>query len=300
MKKILCMLLILATCAGGAPAFAKTEAKNTDGYTVISGKGKLSNYTNVSPSPFTEDSTNISYVAITSGITNIGNNTFKDCNYLRDVLIPSSVTTIGSQSFANCESLTKVVIPYGVTHIMSYAFAGCRNLTEVYIPDSVTIIGESAFYGCDNLTVYAGENSTAKSYCDIENIKWQKTEKIQNTISDVLQDIKIIINGKELVYKYPVVMKNNTTMIPLRSIFEAVGCSVWWDDSTKTAYASKDGITAGLKTGSDQITVNGEGRTLATPTSLICDNTMVHIRAVEHLGAKVEWNGEAKVINITY
>ena len=299
MKKTLCMLLTIAAFAVTAPAYAKTEAKNTDGYTVISGEGKLSNYTNIAPSPFTEDKENISYVAITSGITNIGNNIFKDCIYLRDVLIPSSVTTIGSQSFANCESLTKAVIPYGVTHIMSYAFAGCRNLTEVYIPDSVTLIGESAFYGCNNLTVYAGENSTAKTYCHAENIKWQKSERVHNTISDVLQDVKIIINGQELSYKYPVIMKNSTTMIPLRSIFEAVGCSVWWDDSTKTAFASKGEITLGLKTGSDQITVNGESKTLATPTSLICDNTMVHIRAVEHLGIQVEWNGETKTINIT-
>ncbi len=300
MRKIISTLLAFVICSSSLPAFAKTEAKNTDGYTVISGDGKLSNYTNLSPSPFTEDSANISYVAITSGITNIGNNIFKDCDYLRDVLIPSSVSTIGSQSFAGCDSITKVIIPYGVTHIMSYAFIDCKNLKEVYIPDSVTIIGESAFYGCDNLTVYAGENSAVKSYCETDNINYIKVEKIQNTVWDVLQDIKIIINGAEFSYKYPVVMNNSTTMIPLRNIFEAVGCSVWWDDSTKTAFASKDGITLGLKTGSDIISVNGQEKILATPTSLMCDNTMVHIRAVEHLGIDVEWNGDTRTITITY
>ncbi len=300
MKKIISTLLAFAICSAPLAALAKTEAKNTDGYTVISGEGKLSNYTNLEPSPFTNDSTNISYVAITSGITNIGNNTFKDCDYLRDVLLPSSVTTIGSQSFAGCDSLTKVIIPYGVTHIMSYAFIDCKNLQEVYIPDSVTIIGESAFYGCDNLTIYAGENLAVKSYCQNDNIRYVKTDKVQNVVSDVLQDIKIIINGAEFSYKYPVVMKNSSTMIPLRNIFEAVGCSVWWDDSTKTAYASKGDVTLGLKTGSDIISVNEQEKTLATPTSLICDNTMVHIRAVEHLGINVEWNGDTRTINISY
>ena len=300
MKKTLSALLILAMCTGGLTAFAKTEAKNTDGYTVISGEGKLSNYTNIEPSPFTNDSANISYVAVTSGITNIGNNTFKNCDYLRDVLLPSSVTTIGSQAFADCDSLTRVIIPYGVTHIMSYAFINCKNLKEVYIPDSVTIIGESAFYGCDNLTIFAGDNPAVKSYCQNDNIIYTKVDKIQNVVSDVLQDIKIIINGAELSYKYPVVMKNSTTMIPLRSIFEAVGCTVWWDDSTKTAYASKGDIKLGLKTDSDIISVNEQEKILATPTSLICDNTMVHIRAVEHLGIDVEWNGDTRTITITY
>ena len=300
MKKIISVLLAFAICSASATVLAKTEAKNTDGYTVISGEGKLSNYTNLEPSPFTNDSSNISYVAITSGITNIGNNTFKNCDFLRDVLLPSSVTTIGSQSFANCDSLTKVIIPYGVTHIMSYAFIDCKNLKEVYIPDSVTIIGESAFYGCDNLTIYAGENTAVKSYCQNDNVKYVKVDKIQNVVSDVLQDIKIIINGAEFSYKYPVVMKNSTTMIPLRNIFEAVGCSVWWDDSTKTAYASKGDIKLGLKTGSDMISVNGQEKILATPTSLICDNTMVHIRAVEHLGIDVEWNGDTRTIKISY
>ena len=300
MKKTLSALLILAMCTVGLTAFAKTEAKNTDGYTVISGEGKLSNYTNIEPSPFTNDSANISYVAVTSGITNIGNNTFKNCDYLRDVLLPSSVTTIGSQAFADCDSLTRVIIPYGVTHIMSYAFINCKNLKEVYIPDSVTIIGESAFYGCDNLTIFAGDNPAVKSYCQNDNIIYTKVDKIQNVVSDVLQDIKIIINGAELSYKYPVVMKNSTTMIPLRSIFEAVGCTVWWDDSTKTAYASKGDIKLGLKTDSDIISVNEQEKILATPTSLICDNTMVHIRAVEHLGIDVEWNGDTRTITITY
>ena len=300
MKKILSTLLAFAICSAPLTAFAKTEAKNTDGYTVISGAGKLSNYTNLQPSPFTNDSTNISYVAITSGITNIGNNTFKNCDYLRDVLLPSSVTTIGSQSFANCDSLTKVIIPYGVTHIMSYAFIDCKNLQEVYIPDSVTIIGESAFYGCSNLTVYAGENEAVKSYCQSNNIRYVKIDKVQNVVSDVLTDVKIIINGNDFTYKYPVVMKNSTTMIPLRNIFEAVGCSVWWDDNTKTAFASKGDITLELKTDSDIISVNGYKKILATPTSLICDNTMVHIRVVEHLGANVEWDGDTRTIKISY
>ena len=281
-------------------AGAATEATNVDGYIVISGDGKIKDFTNSIKSPFTEDFQNVSYLAVLSGINSIGNNNFKHCTLLRDIVLPSTVHTIGSQAFAGCESLTKVIIPYGVTNIMNYAFVDCKNLREVYIPDSVVMVGESAFYGCENLTVYAGKDSCMKNYCATDNINIQLADSGHNTIVDVLNDVKIIINGVELSYKYPVVMRNSSTLIPLRSIFEATGCTVSWDDSTKTAYASKNGITVGLKTESDIITVNGAQKNLATATTLMCDNTMVHIRAVEYLGMNVDWNGETRTITITY
>ena len=299
-KKIICTILAISAFAAPTCTYAATEATNIDGYIVLSGDGKIKNFTNAIKSPFTEDYINVSYVAAMSGITTIGNNTFKGCTILRDIVLPSTVHTIGSQAFADCISVTKVVIPYGTTNIMNYAFAGCMSLQEVYIPDTVTMIGESAFYGCKNLTVYASESSYAKKYCADEGIRFQSAGKSHNIISDVLQDVKIIINGNELSYKYPVVMRNSSTLIPLRSIFEATGCKVAWDDSTKTAYASKNGVTVGLKTESDIITVNGRQEKLATSTTLMCDNTMVHIRAVEHLGMNVDWNGETRTIIITY
>ncbi len=299
-KKIICLALCVAAFGSQLTAGAATEASNIDGYTIISGDGKIKDFSNKTKSPFTEDFQNISYLAVMSGVSYIGNNTFKDCSVLRDIILPSTVHTIGSQAFADCESLTKIIIPYGVTNILNYAFINCKNLREIYIPDTVVMVGESAFYGCDNLTVYAGKDSCMQNYCAADNINIRTVDSGHNVIMDVLQDVKIIINGNELSYRYPVVMKNSNTLIPLRSIFEATGCSVGWDDSTKTAYASKGGITLGLKTESNVITVNGLARNLATPTTLLCDNTMVHIRAVEHLGMNVEWNGETRTITITY
>lgn len=299
-KKTACLLLTAIMINSGIYANASTEASNHNGYTVISGTGKIKDFSNSSKSPFTEDSSNISYVAMMSGVSSVGNNAFKNCNVLRDVIFPSSIREIGSQAFADCNSLSTVVIPYGVTYIMNYAFINCKNLKEVYIPDTVNMVGESAFYGCENLTVYAGASSVMQEYCKKDNINIVTVDGIQNTVVDVLDDVKIYINGTELEYNYPVVMKNSTTLIPLRSIFEAVGCVVAWDDITKTAYAEKGGITLALKTKTDSIFVNGKEQKLATPTTLMCDNTMVHIRAVEHLGIKVEWDGNSRTINITY
>lgn len=298
-KKLICFLLLTGILCSGITTYAATEASNINGYTIISGTGKIKNFSNSNKSPFTEDNSNISYVAMMSGVSNIGNNSFKNCTYLRDVIIPSSVREIGSQAFAGCSELSRIVIPYGVTYIMNYAFIDCKNLKEIYIPDTVTMVGESVFYGCENLTVYASANSCVKSVCETDNINFVATDKTTNTVVDVLNDVKITINGAELDYNLPIVMKNSMTMIPLRSIFEAVGCTVVWDDSTKTAYAEKDGNVLVLKTDSNTAYLNGIEQKLSLPTTLMCDSTMVHIRAVELLGINVEWNGEARTISIT-
>jgi len=284
----------------GSYALAEVKTNNINGYYTFSGNDKIKDYSNSNPSPFTEEKDSVNYAAIMTGIRGIGNNAFKYCTSLRDVVIPSSVTYIGSQAFAGCSWLSSVVIPYGVTRIDNYAFIDCKNLKTVYLPDSVTIIGESAFYGCDNLTVYAGSDSCVNTYAETDKIKVVHTDNEQNSIIDVLDTVKIVINGTELEQKYPVIMKNQMTLIPLRTIFEAVGCTVTWDDATKTAYASKNGISLGFKTNSSEIVSQTGVQYLDTPTALICDNTMVHIRAVEKFGINVEWNGETKTILISY
>lgn len=300
MKKIISILLALNILGAYASAAEKVSAVNKDGYVTLTGSDNLKDYSNKTPSPFTEDSENVNFVMAMTGITGIGNNAFTYCTALGDAVLPSTVRYIGSQAFAGCTSLTSVIIPYGVTQIRNYAFTDCKNLRSVYIPDTVTIIGESAFYGCDNLTIYAGEGSCARTYAQSEGIPIEYVSGEQNQIIDVLNNVKIIINGSELSLKYPVVMKNNMTMIPLRTIFEAVGCVVTWNSAEQTAYAVKNGESLGFRIGSAEVISGAGTEWLATPSALICGNTMVHIRAVEKLGMNVSWDGSQQTITITY
>ena len=70
------------------------------------------------------------------------------------------VTAIGEEAFKGCIGLENVVIPDGVEEIGEGAFAGCTNLASVAIPASVTSIccleGDmwslNAFGGCGGLT----------------------------------------------------------------------------------------------------------------------------------------------------
>ncbi|MCL2137669.1 MAG: leucine-rich repeat domain-containing protein [Coriobacteriia bacterium] len=81
-------------------------------------------------------------------VTEIGDYTFRDSNYLTSVVM-SHVSEIGCGAFHSCTGLTRVEMPT-VTEIGDAAFCGCTGLTRVEMP-TVTEIGDAAFCGCTSL-----------------------------------------------------------------------------------------------------------------------------------------------------
>jgi len=74
---------------------------------------------------------------VPEGVTQIGDNAFADCFYLKSITLPSTITTIGTLAFLRCISLETVIIPESVTRITfrtnpfisGSAFSGCISLT---------------------------------------------------------------------------------------------------------------------------------------------------------------------------
>lgn len=137
-----------------------------NGTLTISGSGAMDNYCYSQDlsrprieRPWGFDNT-ITVVQIEAGVTSIGDDAFRHCEYLTSVTIPSSVTRIGDCAFGDCPSLTSVTIPDSVTSIGHLAFAGFEDssgLTSVTIGSGVTSIGDSAFDCCFDLAdVYYG------------------------------------------------------------------------------------------------------------------------------------------------
>ena len=97
--------------------------------------------------------------------------------------IPNNVTTIGDDAFRYCDILTNIMIPDSVTSIGYYAFQYCDSLTSIMIPDSVTSIGYYAFNNCDSLaSVVIGKgiakiDSGAFSYNNLKNVYYVGTEE---------------------------------------------------------------------------------------------------------------------------
>lgn len=112
--------------------------------------------------------------------------------------------------------------------------------------------------------------------------------------------ISVVVNQKALVFPVPPVLKNGTTLVPLREIFEALGAQVKWDQATKTVTAIKGKTTVKLAIGSTQASVGNQQIRLTQAAQIIEGKTFVPLRFVsEALGAKVEWNAQTKVITIT-
>ncbi len=84
-------------------------------------------------------------------VTAIGNDAFRESDFLTSAVIPSGVTVIGAGAFYRCFRMEKVSIRGAVTSIGLGAFMG-TSLTGVVIPASVTEIGTWAFAECFKLS----------------------------------------------------------------------------------------------------------------------------------------------------
>ena len=76
--------------------------------------------------------TALKYQGRTMNVTNIQNESFKNCKVITSCIIGNRVTNIGECAFENCRDLTSVTIPNSVTTIGKRTFAGCNSLEYVF------------------------------------------------------------------------------------------------------------------------------------------------------------------------
>src|SRR5690606_26226159 len=109
--------------------------------------------------------------------------------------------------------------------------------------------------------------------------------------------IKIYIDGKVLETDQAPLLINNSTFVPLRSIFEALNAQILWNQQTKTVTAMKRDTTIVLQIGSKTATVNNKTVTLDAPGRIINNRTLVPVRFVsEALGEEVLWNQKSQSV----
>lgn len=112
-------------------------------------------------------------------------------------------------------------------------------------------------------------------------------------------NITIYVDGEAQSYSNQAIFENGNTLVPLRGIFEELGATVTWEQSTQSITAKKGDITVWLQLGSTQTKVNDVAKTIAVPAKAINGTTLVPLRFIsEALGATVEWHGETQSITI--
>ncbi len=113
-------------------------------------------------------------------------------------------------------------------------------------------------------------------------------------------DIKILIDGERFESETSPIIKDGTTLVPLRDIFEKLGADVAWDDNTRSAQAVYEDITIKIFPDNGIFLKNGEELALGVPPLIINNRILVPLRAVaESFGYSVVWRGEDYTVSIS-
>lgn len=112
-------------------------------------------------------------------------------------------------------------------------------------------------------------------------------------------NITVTINGSQMSFPQPPVMRNNSVFVPMRAIFERLGATVAYSNGDINA-TTRNGRGVHLHIGSRQATIGGQNMTLSTAPFVIAGVTEVPLRFVaQSLGAAVNWNGNTDTVSIT-
>ena len=112
--------------------------------------------------------------------------------------------------------------------------------------------------------------------------------------------ITVTLNGKPLDFDVMPQIIDNRTMVPMRTIFEAMGATVDWDENTQTITAMKGSTKVVMQIQKSDMKVNDQTILLDAFPQIINSRTFVPIRAVaESFDAKVLWDSEKQAVAIT-
>ena len=116
-------------------------------------------------------------------------------------------------------------------------------------------------------------------------------------------DVTVKLNGRKINFDQPPIIKNNRTLVPMRAIFEAMGCEVEWyeEEQMVDVYLDDENIMTLWIGEYEMWTVNNDMIELDVPPQVLNWRTLVPVRAIsESIGATVEWSEYSQTVTITY
>ncbi|WP_253298195.1 stalk domain-containing protein [Paenibacillus sp. MSJ-34] len=112
--------------------------------------------------------------------------------------------------------------------------------------------------------------------------------------------VTVIIDGKVQQFPQSAVVKDGSTLVPLRGIFEALGAKVLWNEASHSVTATKGDTVIKLTVDQRTAYINDRAIELSAQAQTLNGSTMVPLRFVsEALGADVKWNGDTYTATIT-
>jgi hypothetical protein len=152
--------------------------------------------------------------------------------------------------------------------------------------------GKSAGGGSSSNNSQSGKSSGSSG-----NSSSQKTSGNKKTYQSA--NISVYYNGTKLTFEQEPVMVDDTTMVPMRDIFETLGAAIDWNAGTQTVIARKGDAEIKITIGSKTAYVNGASVNVTPEAMIVEGKTMVPLRFVsEALGVTVEWDSAARKVTL--
>jgi len=148
---------------------------------------------------------------------------------------------------------------------------------------------------------YHNGNSGSGSSSGGQSSYTQPTTAIQ---APALTKVAVYLNNVKQSYTPSAYMKNGTTLVPMKPIFEALGATISYDNATKKVTATKVGKKIVIGVGNKTAYVDANGTTstisLSHPAEVYQGTTMVPLRFVSQaLGAEVTFDEAKLTVYIT-
>ncbi len=112
-------------------------------------------------------------------------------------------------------------------------------------------------------------------------------------------NVCVYLNGEKIAFDVQPQIINGRTLVPMRKIFEELGATVDWDDSTQTAIGTKENTVVKFTINDYTMYKNESEKALDVPAQLIDGRTLIPLRAVsEAFDCQVGWDGNDSIVSI--
>ncbi|QKS71281.1 copper amine oxidase N-terminal domain-containing protein [Paenalkalicoccus suaedae] len=111
--------------------------------------------------------------------------------------------------------------------------------------------------------------------------------------------VSVILNGEPLVTDVQARVENGTTLVPMRSIFQALDANVIWNQQDRTIRATRGESVINLTIDNQTALVNSQPTQLRVAPKVISGTTLVPLRFItESLGDLVTWDQATRTASI--
>ena len=90
-------------------------------------------------------------IKLPENIEIIEEDSFYNCDKLKEIVLPPNLKEIGKGAFYDCEKLQEIILPDKLEYINDSVFAYCADLQKIKLNEEIKEIGEFAFYNCESL-----------------------------------------------------------------------------------------------------------------------------------------------------